>query len=259
MRRLMASAAAIAMIVLAVSLGNWQLRRADEKAAMQAVRDAAMAAEPIVFKGQAGDPDRLIGRILRIEGQFDEDGTVFIDNRTHNGIAGFHVVAPMRIAGSRRVVMVLRGWVAGDPRDRRRLPEVPAGDRSWAVEGLVEPDIPTGMSLGDWSPGGPGDRIWPRFVAAEYATWSGLDPYPWVVRQTSDSGDGLVRDWVRPGDGIDRHRAYALQWYSFALLFAGLWAWYGLLAPRRRIREPGEANGGETDGSRDRPSGADAP
>ncbi len=267
MRRLIAGVAAIAVIALTISLGNWQLRRADEKAAMQAVRDEAVALGPLDFTGQAGDPDGLFGRILRVEGHFDDDRTIFIDNRTHNGIAGFHVVAPMRIAGTDRVVMVLRGWTPGDPRDRGHLPEVPGGERSWTIEGLVEAGIPAGIRLGDWAPGGPGDRIWPRFEAAEYAAWSGLTPYPWVVRQTSDSGDGLVRDWVRPGDGIDRHRAYALQWYSFAVLFAGLWVWYGFWAPRRRRRQAGGStgdgrnegrDGGRSDGH-DRPSGTDVP
>ncbi|HLT21613.1 MAG TPA: SURF1 family protein, partial [Thermomicrobiales bacterium] len=252
------SLAAIAMIALTVSLGNWQLRRADEKAAMQAVRDQAAAAGPIDFTGESGEPDGLVGSNVRITGHFDEDRTIFVDNRTYGGIAGFHVIAPMRIPGRDRVVMVLRGWVAGDPLDRRRLPVVPGGERAWTIEGLVEPGVPTGIRLGYWAPAGPEDRIWPRFELGTYAAWSGLEPYPWVLRQTGESGDGLVRDWIRPGDSTERHRAYALQWYSFALLFAGLWAWYGFWAPHRR-RRAGRTSVDPPDQGRDRPSGTDAP
>lgn len=257
-RRLIATLAAVAMIALTISLGNWQLRRADEKAALQSVRDEAAAAGPIDFTGSSGDPERAVGSLLRVSGRFDEDRTIFLDNRTHNGIAGFHVVAPMRIPGRDRVVMVLRGWVPGDPHDRRRLPRVPAGERDWIVEGVVEPGIPSGIRLGDWVPTAPGDRIWPRFDLGEYAAWSGLEPFPWVLRQTADNGDGLVRDWVRPGDTVERHRAYALQWYSFALLSAGLWAWYGFWAPRRR-RRARAPDGRRGEGRSDRPSGTDAP
>src|SRR5690606_39771658 len=80
------------MIAFTVSLGNWQLRRADEKAALQAIRDEAAAAGPVDFTGRSGDPGDLVGSLLRVTGQFDDDRTVFLDNRTHNGIAGFYVV-----------------------------------------------------------------------------------------------------------------------------------------------------------------------
>lgn len=258
MRRLIAGIAALVVIAVTVSLGNWQLRRADEKTEMQAVRDQALAAGALELAVGYGEGDELIGRNLRITGTFDDDRTVFIDNRTHNAIAGFHVVSPMHmnVAGIDRVVIVLRGWVPSDPHDRRRLPDVAGDGQPVSIEGLVEPGIPAGIRLGDWTPGGPRDRIWPHFDVEEFAAWSGLDPYSWVLRQTSDSGDGLVREWIRPGDSIDRHRAYALQWYSFAVLFAGLWAWYGFWAPRRR-RRAGDPEDGDDD--RDRPSGGDAP
>jgi cytochrome oxidase assembly protein ShyY1 len=41
---------------------------------------------------------------------------------------------------------------------------------------------------------------------------------PFVIEQASDAQDGFVRQWERPDAGVDRHRSYALQWYSFAFL-----------------------------------------
>jgi cytochrome oxidase assembly protein ShyY1 len=32
----------------------------------------------------------------------------------------------------------------------------------------------------------------------------------------------LVRDWPEPSDGIDKHRAYALQWFLFSGLSLAL-------------------------------------
>jgi surfeit locus 1 family protein len=46
------------------------------------------------------------------------------------------------------------------------------------------------------------------------------------LQQTSAAADGRVREWPAPAAGIDRHRGYALQWYSLAGLAAGLTAWY---------------------------------
>jgi surfeit locus 1 family protein len=56
-----------------------------------------------------------------------------------------------------------------------------------------------------------------------------------VLQQTNDASDGLVREWDRPDLGIDKHRGYALQWYSLAGLTAVL-----LLALSLK-RESGEA------------------
>jgi cytochrome oxidase assembly protein ShyY1 len=55
----------------------------------------------------------------------------------------------------------------------------------------------------------------------------GLSLQPFVIEQTSDAGDGLVRAWERPDTGVDRHRSYALQWYSFAALAAVLYVILG--------------------------------
>jgi cytochrome oxidase assembly protein ShyY1 len=37
-----------------------------------------------------------------------------------------------------------------------------------------------------------------------------------IVRQLGDVPDGLARDWVAPGAGADKHRAYAFQWFAMA-------------------------------------------
>src|SRR5258708_5188206 len=50
---------------------------------------------------------------------------------------------------------------------------------------------------------------------------------PFVIEQTSDAQDGLAREWERPDTGVERHRSYALQWYSFAVLAAILYVVLG--------------------------------
>jgi len=62
----------------------------------------------------------------------------------------------------------------------------------------------------------PEEKVWPNLVLERYAKWSGLDLLPVVLQQTNDTGDRLVRDWPRPDFGIEKHKAYALQWYALA-------------------------------------------
>jgi cytochrome oxidase assembly protein ShyY1 len=46
---------------------------------------------------------------------------------------------------------------------------------------------------------------------------------PFIVEQTEDTGDGLVRDWPDPDFGVEQHRSYMVQWYSLAALAVALW------------------------------------
>lgn len=245
----------LAGLVLSAGLGHWQSQRADGLQAALAERAAVLAAGPAEFDPrQDGDPGT--GAFVRVTGVFDTRRTIFIDNRTHDGIAGFHVLAPLRLANGGATVMVLRGWVAADPASHSHLPEVPAGSRAWTVDGLVEARLPAGITLGSWRPGGAADRIWPRYRAGEYEEWSGLHVLPWVLRQTSDSGDGLVREWPGPGRRADAYRAVALMWYSVAVALLVTMLGYGVRV-RRTVRRKGAD--GRGDPARDRPSGAGEP
>ena len=50
----------------------------------------------------------------------------------------------------------------------------------------------------------------------EFTAWSGLPLAPYAVEQHSMLEDGLAREWPRADAAVDKHRSYALQWYSLA-------------------------------------------
>lgn len=251
--------AAVAVVALTVSLGNWQLRRADEKVQLQLQRDQALARAPLPIGAGLLDAATTDGQRVSIEGRFDEPNTVFLDNRTRKGVAGFHVLTPMRIGADlpsgepERSVLVLRGWIARDIAERTRLPPLntPAGVQR--VEGLAMVDLPqpivlgasdaqgsgTARPAGDLTAGGDGSsRIWQHLSMGDYARWSGLPMQPVLVRQTSELEDGLARDWVQPAASVDRHRGYAVQWYAMAAVTVGLWLWLTLRTRRQPAVQP---------------------
>lgn len=239
------------MIALTSALGIWQLQRAAEKSAAQADQAQASARAPVTLDAAllaklATDPRGvagLDGRLVALRGQFDAVHTVFLDNRTRQGMAGFHVLAPLKVIGSDRVVMVLRGWIARDPRDRTRLPPLQTPDGPVEVEGLALAELAQPVVLGR-AGGGEGEaaRLWQHYDPAGFAAWSGQAPAPLLVRQTVEPAyrDGLARDWNQPGTGVDRHKGYALQWFTMAAV--ALLAWIGLAwRGRRPSRPPGPA------------------
>ena len=258
-RSVVPTVAAMAVVALTLSLGNWQTRRAQEKLQLQQQREAAdrsaPAQVPPVLLADA-DVQALEGRRASVTGELLADRSVYIDNRTHEGIAGFHLVTPIKIAGlggqgARAVhLLVLRGWVARDPRERTRLPVVPAPAGPVTVTGIAQRELAQALELAASAPPGPEQRIWQNLTVEGYRRWSGLDLQPMLIRQTEpargpegDFDDGLVRDWPRPGLDVDKHRGYAFQWYALAAATAALWIWFVVWRPlQRRAGAAGRGN-----------------
>ncbi|MBE0619967.1 MAG: SURF1 family protein [Burkholderiales bacterium] len=209
---LLLGVAALAAIVLTVSLGNWQTRRAEEKLALG--RDLDDAARHAVLALPAGPVDAhdYEFRRVSVRGDYSARHTILLDNKVQHGTPGYEVVTPLKIAGGDVYVLVNRGWVAAGLR-RDVLPQIrtPAGTET--VEGIAV--VPTSriLELGAKTEEG---SVWQNLVLARYAKWSGLKLQPIVLQQTSNAADGLMRAWRRPDTGADKHRGYAFQWYALA-------------------------------------------
>jgi hypothetical protein len=95
--------AALVMLALLVSAGLWQLRRADAKRAILVEQVYRGAKEPLVIGPDLGGEatvDRLRHRLAVADGHYRADMQYLLDNRTHNQIAGYHVLTSG--LGSRR-------------------------------------------------------------------------------------------------------------------------------------------------------------
>lgn len=237
---LIPSLAALIVISVTVSLGNWQMRRAAEKEAAQIALAAADQMEPQALPGAEPTLTALADRRIRARGEWLSEFTVFIDNRTHRGVSGFHVVTPFKIEGVSTPVLVLRGWVASDPARRSIPPPVRSVRGPVRLVGRVMPDVPQALELKASPEPGLGDRVWQNASLERMRRWTGLDLADFVVRQTeSEQGDaapvenGLIREWREPGTGVDKHRGYAAQWYGLAALVLALWIWNLIFSARR--------------------------
>jgi cytochrome oxidase assembly protein ShyY1 len=215
--------AAAAGIAVTVSLGNWQTRRAEQKLALQAQRDAAERAAPLeVSARDLAELPRRVPLRVKLRGRFEHDRTVWLDNRMMDGRAGFVVVTPLRIEGTDVAILVMRGFVARDPADRQRLPAIGTPEGDVTVEGLALAELPRLLELGAAPPPGTLPAIWQNLDYETFERASGRRVARVVVQQRSDSADGLARHWPRPSAGVEKHRGYAFQWYALAALLAVL-------------------------------------
>ena len=211
--------AAVLGVVTTALLGNWQLNRAAEKAQLQERIEQAGRRAPIHLGAAQIDPAEVVYSRVEAKGEFKRDATVYIDNRVRNGVAGYEIVTPLRVEGSAHHVLVDRGWVQSGI-NRSQLPEVATPAGMVAVEGVALPGNPRVFELSSEVQAG---QVWQNVTVDRYRKAFGLDLQPIVLHQQSDLGDGLLREWKRPDVGIDRHRAYALQWFSMSVIIIGLY------------------------------------
>ncbi len=216
------SVAAAAFIALTVSLGNWQTRRAEEKLELsrkieQSNREPVLSIPSTRIVAVEFERRRVSAR-----GRFVARATLFLDNKVLRGVAGYHVLTPLALEGGDLHVLVDRGWIPAG--DRSRLPTVPTLEGLQTIEGIAV--VPSRRYI-ELAPEAASSPLRQNLVLEREEKRLVLKLQPFVIEQTSDAQDGLAREWERPDTGVERHRGYALQWYSFAVLAAILYVVLG--------------------------------
>ncbi|MDB5800768.1 MAG: hypothetical protein JWL63_1707 [Rhodocyclales bacterium] len=229
LRRLIPFVAGVLMCALCVRLGFWQVHRAEFKAERQAHLDAAGVPATQTSSAALEEWQRV-----SLGGTWIAAQTVFLDNRVHAQQTGYHVLTPLRL-GDGSVVIVNRGWVAAGLR-REVLPTIPTPAEPVKIAGLLlRPDLKS-FRLDDGKEAG---QVWQRADPQHFAARLNVPVAPLLLFQESASPDGLQRDWPRPDLGVSMHKAYALQWFVFAIVALGLTGFFGwrqFRLPRERTK-----------------------
>lgn len=230
---LILAATAVGVLITA-NLGAWQLRRAAQKIALQ---DAlvSQAALPVLSTADlATTPTAAAAehyRRVRIRGHWLADRSVFLENRQMDTRVGFYLVTPLQLDGRRDAVLVQRGWVPRDLRDRTLLPKVATPTGAVEITGRIAP--PPGR-LYEFAPSTEG-LIRQNLDLKEFGAESGLRLLPLSIQQDDQlvsAGDGLLRHWPRPAVDVQKHYGYAFQWFAICALMTGLYVWFQLVRPR---------------------------
>ncbi len=199
-------------------LGTWQLNRSGERsAALQAFGQAGSATpvEGLDRVSPQGDYLRV-----RLSGRYAGDRQVLMDNMTHEGMRGYHVLTPLHMAGG--IVLVNRGFAPAGM-DRSQLPDIAVDSAEREVTGVTAPYFRSGLRLEEPE----GEGSWPRrmtYPAAEplRALIDGRLP-DYQILLDSNEPDGFVRVWRPYGLSPQRHLAYAVQWYGLGAAAVGIW------------------------------------
>ena len=180
-----------------------------------------MRAEFAPVNSNALAPEQTPEEFRRVmaKGEFIASWAVYLDNRPYQGRAGFYLLMPFKLAGSEQSVLVMRGWFPRDAINREHIPTITVPEGVTHLEGRVRASTGKVMQLGEAAALQPGS-IAQNVDVEEFARASKLSLQTFIIEQTNDAADGLVRDWPIPSVGIDKHKGYAFQWYSLALVAA---------------------------------------
>ncbi len=220
---------ALAMVVLMVNLGFWQLRRLDERRSDNAAVAAAMAQAPVDIGAHLdllGPPPEYTA--VAAAGSYLADAEVRIGNRSSGVQPGFWLATPLDLGGG-RAVAVVRGWIP-----RRSLSGL--DDRSTApptgpvtVAGLAFDSVDGGRIAETES--GQTPEI-SRMDLVRFEEVSGTDVVDVWIRlraQSPAQPDALPVPVPDPDLTEGPHLSYAFQWFFFS---AGAVVVYALILRR---------------------------
>jgi surfeit locus 1 family protein len=190
-----------------ISLGVWQLNRAEQKTQLQ----ASIAAGRQVQLLTPGESPPLYQHV-QLTGRLDSRHLWLLDNRTHQGQAGYEVWVPLVTDDG--WYLASAGWVAAEA-SRLQLPrlDLPNVRRPWLAQ--VRP-LSQAVVLADSEP----DRHWPQVIQS-------IDPEVMAAQLGRPTALGLLQ--LSPGQAgvgpviwtpivmtAERHRGYAVQWFAMA-------------------------------------------
>ena len=222
--------AMLVLLPLFLYLGYWQLQRAEEKRALQAEYDRRAHDTPVSIGSRLQHAEALRFYKVVAKGRYETDYQVLLDNRVHQGRAGYHVITPLHIQGSDMRVLVNRGWVPlGE--DRVQLPALETPQGQQVVTGVATVPMEKVFMLAEPEPiGGDWQPVWQHLNMKRYSQAVPFPVQPVVVLLDSASpAGGFTREWSRLDTGIAVHQGYAFQWFTLA---AALLAIYLLLSRR---------------------------
>jgi surfeit locus 1 family protein len=227
-------------VALTVRLGFWQLSRAQEKQDRHAAIEAQWMAPVLDTRSLLQQPDQFnsLHRRVVLQGVWRPEHTLYLDNRPMNGRAGFWVLTPLALDAD-HVVLVQRGWIPRHQLDRTLLPSIETPLGVVQIHGRIAlppsdlmqlgaSDAPTVSASGT-------NNIRQNLDFTQYAkTVNGKMMA--VVLQTDPASEGLLRDWPEITAGVEKHLAYAFQWFALAAMQLLLYCWFQWIKPYRYVR-----------------------
>ena len=250
-KRIVATLSALLVIVIGCSAGVWQLSRANTKIALAANLQARQQMPILSANAGSWTLEEASERRMIARGKYIPESAIWLDNRPRpvppigsaSAQSGFYLMMPLKLEGKDKVLWVNRGWAPRNNENRETLPPVLTPDKIVNIEGIVfaHPGKVYELGSSKFSADINKPRIEQNFNLTAEGNLHGWNQSPFILREIEvGAGDGLLRDWAPLTSGVDRHYAYAFQWFALALTGFLFWFINGLMKYRRELAVNGD-------------------
>ena len=207
----------IATIAFLVSLGLWQLERADQKRTIEAaILNANTGPVELIANGR-----ELLDKEyydVRLQGNYLSDKQFIYDNQIVDQVSGYYVLTPFILTDQLGVILVNRGFIPWNGQ-RERLADIAVDSVSRDIKVQVSSPIKRmELKATDVS------RQFPVLIQAiDFDVLEEVSKLKFVKvvgLLDPSSSDGYVRKWEPYTGSIEKHIGYAIQWFLMALVLA---------------------------------------
>lgn len=239
--KILTSLLALIFISLFVSLGFWQLDRAEYKRNLYSEFENRQSSETVDFsleKNYQLDKEDLIWRKLEATGEFLEQYQILLDNQVEDTHAGYFVYTPFKLYQNDLVVLVNRGWLLADT-DRTVSPKLLFTNGVVKINGVAKEKPKTGLLLKEMPPEKMNETTYrvQRIDIEEIEELTNTKLLPYIIRLEPESEHGYIRKWRLPGSGENMHNGYAFQWFAFAAVLLIIYLILNVKKIRDRLHE----------------------
>ncbi len=206
----------ILLMGLFISLGCWQLSRANQKQRLLASFAQRTQQAPLSIHHLDEKKDLRFYR-LHTSGHFDNQHTFLLDNKIWHGQVGYEIYTPFYSDGFPMPILVDRGFIPAST-VRTILPAIRNIPGASTISGLLNLP-PAYVALGQIRESA--QLNWPLRIEyislAELSKLTGSSFFPYILTLTPEDPAAYSIEWQIVTMPPERHRGYAAQWFAFAL------------------------------------------
>ncbi|MDB9974754.1 SURF1 family protein [Candidatus Pseudothioglobus sp. Uisw_086] len=200
-----------------VSLGFWQLERADDKRSIEASIKQANTGSVELIKKEEGLQSKEYYEV-RLQGKYLSDKQFIYDNQIVDQVSGYYVLTPYALEGQSKAILINRGFIPWNGR-RDKLADIVIGQETREIKVQISKPIKR-MELKPSEVGIQFPALIQSIDLQDMADRAKVDFSSVIGLLDASASNGFIRKWEPYTGSIEKHIGYAVQWFLMALVLA---------------------------------------